>query len=278
MAKRRVPPADTWLADFRESAGLTPPPRTLSNAETRLVDLLDEFLYSLRCGWEIPPGFPRDRFVPTVSGKRDLVAPIVQYLIDLGFTGDARRLHDATRRLYEHRDWGSRKMLPSPRDDKGWKEFQQQYVNPLVHHAGSLQAVICDVRQLIIDTGSKDSVDGKPAVVQPAHAVGGRENPKQPTPADTWFTTAPEESGRYKHGPIEGTLKQLEQWLKAGSQPTLRKHNGQSWWYIRKLVGRRYAVWCDSQTKHAEANQRRLEEMNRETKSNEAQSSRMKRK
>lgn len=156
MAKRSGPSADTWLADFRESAGLTPPPRTLSNAAARLVDLLDEFLYSLRCGWDIPPGFPRDRFVPTVYGKRDLVAPIAQYLVDLGFTGDARRLHEATRRFYTHRDW--KLMTPRPSDDKGWKEFQERYVNPLVHLAGCLQAVICEVRQVIIGTGSKDGV------------------------------------------------------------------------------------------------------------------------
>ncbi|MCR9293902.1 MAG: hypothetical protein NXI32_14345 [bacterium] len=180
MAKRKLPPPGTWLAEFRESAGLAPPPRTLSNAASRLVDLLDEFLYSLRCGWEIPPGFPRDRFVPTVYGKRDLVAPIVQYLIDLGFTGDARRLDEATRRFYAHRDW--KLMTPRPGDDNGWKEFQQRYVNPLMHLAGCLQGVICEVRQLIIDMGSKGQnpkrlkrrrrqTDPKPLTPKQAEAV-----------------------------------------------------------------------------------------------------------
>jgi hypothetical protein len=159
VAKRNVPPADTWLADFRESAGLPPPPRTLSNAALRLVDLIDEFLYSLQGGWEIPPGFPRDRFIPTVYGKRDLVAPIVQYLDDFGFTGDARRLHEATRRFYAHRDW--KLMTPSPGDDKRWKEFHERYVNPLVHLAGCLRRDICDVRQLIIDAAGREAATSK---------------------------------------------------------------------------------------------------------------------
>lgn len=155
MAKRNVRPADTWLEDFRESAGLTPPPRTLSKAASRLVDLMDEFLYSLQLGWEIPPGFPLDRFVPTGYGKSDLVAPIVQYLDDFSFTGDARRLHEAARRFYAHHDW--KLMTPSSGDDKGWKEFQERYVNRLVHLAGCLRRDICDVRQLIIDAAAREA-------------------------------------------------------------------------------------------------------------------------
>ena len=116
---------------------------------------MDEFLYSLQSGWEIPPGFPRDRFVPTVYGKSDLVAPIVQYLDDFGFTGDARRLHEAARRFYAYRDW--KLMTPSPGDDKRWKEFQERYVNPLVHLAGCLQGRIRDVRQLIIDAAGREA-------------------------------------------------------------------------------------------------------------------------
>ncbi len=157
MTKRNVPPADTWLADFRETAGLTPPPRTLSNAASRLVDLMDEFLYSLQGGWEIPPGFPRDRFVPTGYGKGDLVAPIVQYLDDFGFTGDARRLHEAARRFYAHRDWQLKQMFPRPGDDKGWQEFQERCVKPLGHLAGCLQGVICDIRQLVIDAAAREA-------------------------------------------------------------------------------------------------------------------------
>lgn len=157
MAKRNVPPADTWLEDFRESAGLTPPPRTLSNAASRLVDLMDEFLYSLQLGWEIPPGFPLDRFVPTGYGKSDLVAPIVQYLDDFSFTGDARRLHEAARRFYAHHDWQRRQMLPRPGDDKGWQEFQERCVKPLWDLSVRLQGRIRDVRQLIIDAAGREA-------------------------------------------------------------------------------------------------------------------------
>ncbi len=187
MAKRSVPPADTALADFRETARLTPPPRTLSNAASRLVDLLDEFLYSLQCGWDMPPGFPRDRFVPTVYGRRDLVVPIVQYLDDFGFTGDARRLHEAARLFYAHRDW--KLMTPSPGDDKGWKEFQQLYVNPLVHLAGCLRAVICETRQLIIATatngGGADAAQPTPVDAQPAGDGQEREVDHASQHADT---------------------------------------------------------------------------------------------
>ena len=196
MAKRNVAPADTWLADFRESAGLTPPPRTLSNAASRLVDLLDELLYSLQCGWDIPPGFPRDRFVPSVYGRRDLVVPIVQYLDDFSFTGDASRLHEATRQFYAHRDW--RLMTPRPGDDKGWKEFQQHYVNPLVHKAGCLSAVIRETRQLIITAGAR-GIAAKQAAEAP-----------NPTPSVDESAYIPAKDIRLKHGPGGIALSQKQ--------------------------------------------------------------------
>ena len=129
---------------------------------------MDEFLYSLQCGWEIPPGFPRDRFVPTVYGKRDLVAPIVQYLDDFGFTGDARRLHEAARQFYAHRDWEQKQMLPRPGDDKGWQEFQERCVKPLGYLAGYLRGVMRDVRQLIIDAAAREAA-------KRARGKGGRK-------------------------------------------------------------------------------------------------------
>jgi hypothetical protein len=118
---------------------------------------MDEFLYSLQVGWEIPPGFPRDRFVPTGYGKSDLVAPIVQYLDDFGFTGDARRLHEAAKRFYAHQDWQRRQMRPRPSDDKGWQEFQERCVNPLGYLSVCLQGSIRDVRQLIIDAAGREA-------------------------------------------------------------------------------------------------------------------------
>ena len=142
---------------FRKSAGLTPPPRTLSNAASRLVNLLDDYLRVLQIGWENPPGFPTDRFVPSVSIDRDREGPIVQYLVDLGFTGDAHRVHEAMQRCYDIRDW--RIMMPSPGDDKGWQQFQQRYVAPLKYEVARLQSVIYEARQLITTTGTKDSVD-----------------------------------------------------------------------------------------------------------------------
>ena len=118
---------------------------------------MDEFLYSLQVGWEIPPGFPRDRFVPTSYGKGDLVDPIVQYLDDFGFTGDARRLHEAARGYCKHRDWQLRQMLPRPGDDKGWQEFQERCIKPLWYLSVCLQGRIRDVRQLIIDAAAREA-------------------------------------------------------------------------------------------------------------------------
>jgi|GEM_PF-1871437 len=153
MTKRNIPPADTALADFRESAGLTAPPRTLSNAASRLVDLLDDYLRVLGIGWEIPPGFPADRFVPSVCLAEHREGPIVQYLVDLRFTGDARRVHEAIQRCLAIRD--CRIMRPRPDDDEGWQQFQQRYVNPLSYRVARLRQVIYETRQLIITMGTK---------------------------------------------------------------------------------------------------------------------------
>lgn len=153
---------------------------------------MDEFLYSLQLGWEIPPGFPRDRFVPTGYGNRDLVAPIVQYLDDFGFTGDARRLHEATRRFYAHRDWQLKQMFPRPGDDKGWKEFQERYVKPLGHELAILQGRICDVRQLIIDAAAREVVSKLAATEESTNRsqalpeVGNASQGDEPSAGGPW--------------------------------------------------------------------------------------------
>ena len=166
-------PADAVLADFRESAGLLPPPRTLCPAASRLIDLLDKFCFQLGLGWDIPRDFPADRFIPTVSPNRDLVVPILQYVADLGFTGDAHRLSEAMERFYAYRDPAfSLSSIPGPDDDKGWKEYQQRCVLPLKYHARCLSALIVEVRQVIIDAGT---VEGEPAA-RPLDAEGGGEN------------------------------------------------------------------------------------------------------
>ena len=171
-APSTLSPTDAQLVDlFRESAGLTPPPRTLNAAASRLVDLLDEFLRQLQIGWDIPPDFPPDRFVPSVYPDRDLVAPILQYVADCPFKGDAPRLDQAMRRFYAIRDWPL--LRPSPGDDEGWREFQQRYVLPLNHRAACLSGVITDVRRLIIDSGGSPAAGkqkdggGKKAVKRP---------------------------------------------------------------------------------------------------------------
>jgi hypothetical protein len=228
MAKQTVPPNDMWLAVFRESAGLTPPPRTLSDAASRLVDLVDEFLCSLQHDWDPPPGFPRERFVPTGYGKRDLIAPIIQYVNDFGFTGDARRLQEATRRFYAHRDW--KLMIPSPGDDKGWKEFQERYVKPLGYEVTLLQGILRDVRQLIITACAKGSTG-------PTAKDGGNVAPKTPKlpepPKAAWLAyyvrhtvgitkqteiaeTMTEQGTPATQGQVSKWLKAVDAWLEAG--------------------------------------------------------------
>jgi hypothetical protein len=157
---------------LREEAGLSPPPRTLNAVASRLVDLLDEFFCQLQWGWGIPPGFPRDRFVPGVSPNRDLVVPILQYVADLGFTGDAHRLDEAMSRFYAIRDRSF--FVPSPGDDEGWKEYQQQWVTPLKHCAAFLSAVIMDVRSLIM--GEDRNVECFVTLLQAASMVNKTKN------------------------------------------------------------------------------------------------------
>lgn len=168
------------LAEFRESVGLAPPPRTLSPAASRLVDLLDEFLRRLTFGWDIPPGLPADRFVPTVWANPDLVAPILQYVADLGFTGDACRLDEVMGQFYAIRECSP--VLPDLGDDEGWEEVQQQYVDPLRYRVAVLRSVVVEIRQLIINAAVGG--DGKPSDpaldAQQTDPMGGGDDAKPP--------------------------------------------------------------------------------------------------
>jgi hypothetical protein len=64
-----------------------------------------------------------------------------------------------------------------------------------------------------------------------------------------WFDKDPPEDSKFRYGPIEGRLQQIQRWIVGGgTEPTLRKHNGKSFYYIRKLTGPiPFAVWFDSQ-------------------------------
>lgn len=68
-----------------------------------------------------------------------------------------------------------------------------------------------------------------------------------------WFREAPPDGSRYKHGPVETTIKLLMAFLKQ-DRKTLRKNNGRSTYWIRKLTGNKFAVWFDSPKKYAEVN------------------------
>ncbi len=249
MAKRKFPLPDTWLADFRDSAGLIPPPRTLSNAASRLVDLMDEFLYSLQGGWEIPPGFPRDRFVPTSYGKLDLLAPIVQYLDDFGFTGDASRLHEAARRYCKHQDWQLRQMLPRPGDDKGWQEFQERCVKPLGYLSVCLQGRIRDVRQLIMDAAAREAaVRGKGKEARPdlrAQLTAGLTNSEmnklgEQVRSNAAMTTVER---------IQGIMQRMR--IQAGSETKVEKKLARS--YLSKARNKWPAEYATAEKQFAEA-------------------------
>ena len=103
----------------------------------------------------------------------------------------------------------------------------------------------------------------------PADPGGGDADeppPEQGGRSFSWYyDTLPNKDSMHKYGPVEGTLKELVRWIGRGSQPTLRKHNGKLWW-IRKVTGKKFEVWFDSQKTFAEVNQQRLVEKQNETK------------
>jgi len=52
-------------------------------------------------------------------------------------------------------------------------------------------------------------------------------------------------------------LKELAEWM-GMDQRTIKKLNGRTSWWVKKVHGKKFAVWFSSQGKYAAANQKRL--------------------
>ncbi len=63
----------------------------------------------------------------------------------------------------------------------------------------------------------------------------------------------------FSKGPLEAPLKHLARWMEIDTR-TLKKHNGRTSWWIKKLTHRKFAVWFTSKKKFAQANQNQIAE------------------
>ena len=88
-----------------------------------------------------------------------------------------------------------------------------------------------------------------------AREIGHAQSTPVSVGADGWFNCAPLSESRWKYGPIKATLKHLDASTEIDRR-TLKSHNGKSWWYIRKIHATSYELWCDSEAKRAEIEQR----------------------
>jgi len=71
-----------------------------------------------------------------------------------------------------------------------------------------------------------------------------------------WYISEPDPESKFKHGPLEGSLKDLALWSKRNKK-TLRKHNGSSWWIASKHH-RDYSMWFTSHNSYTEANVKKV--------------------
>ena len=157
MAETSFSDEEDWdfsgLDAFRELADLAPPPLTLSIQASRLVDLLDDFHRLLLLGWKRPKDVPQYRFVPVIFPDWSYEDRIIRYLHDFGFTGDAQYLSKLIAAYNARRQQLS--FRPDAGDKKGWKEFKEESVHPLLNASINLSHGICDIRKMLLDAGTK---------------------------------------------------------------------------------------------------------------------------
>jgi hypothetical protein len=72
-----------------------------------------------------------------------------------------------------------------------------------------------------------------------------------------WFEQPPEHESKFRHGPVEGTLANLSEWLGIDAR-TLKIRNGKGDFYIQEVHKKLYRIWLVSQRRYAELNQKAL--------------------
>jgi hypothetical protein len=93
------------------------------------------------------------------------------------------------------------------------------------------------------------------------HVAKGSQLTVAPTDSQggDWFSEDPPKDSRFRFGPLEGSLKDLAAWIGVDTR-TLRTHNGQTSWWVKKEHGKNSLAWLSTQGKFATANQKRLAE------------------
>ena len=224
-----------------------------AQAKQRLVDHMEELGRELGIGWEVPPNYPPDqflpltsvdrnavfvgtepmipvRFLPSVSVDRDKAVGILDNLIALGFIADASQLRIALKRFFAVKDWTF--LVPTWNDDEGWKELQRRYVQPLRFRGGQLAAVLAEVIEVVkksIRPTSPDDFQAPAAVpgsMAASPAAPSAANPPEATteptvaagrgaaPRDDWFLEMHKADGTETYHSPKAIL---EKWNAMGS-------------------------------------------------------------
>lgn len=75
----------------------------------------------------------------------------------------------------------------------------------------------------------------------------------------TWPTDSPPPGSNFKHGAVQGLIRQFEKWL-GMSDEALRANNGKGAFYIRQVVrNRKYEIWFSDSGRYALVNKAAIE-------------------
>lgn len=80
---------------------------------------------------------------------------------------------------------------------------------------------------------------------------------ERPSVDGAWFCDDPPKDGRFRFGPLEGPIKDLSQWM-AMDQRTIKRLNGETSWWVKKVHGKKFAAWFSTPERYAAANQKRI--------------------
>lgn len=98
----------------------------------------------------------------------------------------------------------------------------------------------------------------EPQAVAVSSGGDGQRESTEPFPADgQWFLDDPPKDGKFKSGPLEGPLKKIAEWMDMDHR-TIKRLNGRTSWWVKKVHGKKFSVWFSTQEKYATINQKRL--------------------
>ncbi|TWU38981.1 hypothetical protein Q31b_40590 [Novipirellula aureliae] len=166
------------LASYRKRENLEPPATTISIADRRLIDLLDEYAWVLNDSWSVPDDLSPRKFCPSEVPNPRWDSLICRLLRDRGFSAEVEELEGAMR---EYRQFARGfPYRPLQDDDENWSYFVNRVVQPAREPSAWMWRLLSDMRQVVANqSGIPNSNEFGSLGANEAHSEGSEVPPAE---------------------------------------------------------------------------------------------------